>query len=179
MGRYVRVLSGCNLSWGNLLEMIFITLGSQKFQFNRLLKAVDELVSNGEITDDVFAQTGYSYYEPQKYNFKQFLSRDEFADIISETDIVITHGGTGAIVGAIKAGKKVIAIPRLEKFGEHVDDHQQQIVYQFKKSDLICGIDECDELVDAIEYSKNHDFKKYESNTQTIIESIENFINKE
>lgn len=24
--------------------MIFITLGSQKFQFNRLLKAVDELV---------------------------------------------------------------------------------------------------------------------------------------
>ena len=159
--------------------MIFITLGSQKFQFNRLLKAVDELISKGEITDDVFAQTGYSDYEPKNYEFKQFLSRDEFADVISKTDIVITHGGTGAIVGAIKAEKKVIAIPRVEKYGEHIDDHQMQIVYQFKKSDLICGIDECDELVGAIEYSKNHEFKKYESNTSNIIDSIDRFINKE
>lgn len=29
-------------------RMIFITLGSQKFQFNRLLKAVDELVAAGK-----------------------------------------------------------------------------------------------------------------------------------
>ena len=27
--------------------MIFVTLGSQKFQFNRLLKKLDELVENG------------------------------------------------------------------------------------------------------------------------------------
>ncbi len=156
--------------------MIFITLGSQKFQFNRLLRAIDELIAKGDITDDVFAQTGYSDYEPQKYDFKQFLSRDEFADIISKTDIVITHGGTGAIVGAIKAGKKVIAIPRLERFGEHVDDHQKQIVAQFKKNDLICGIDECNELVDAIGYVKEHRFNIYESNTQKIIDSIDEFI---
>ena len=156
--------------------MIFITLGSQKFQFNRLLRAIDELITKGDIVDDVFAQTGYSDYEPKKYDYKMFLSRDEFADVISKTDIVITHGGTGAIVGAIKSGKKVIAIPRLEKYGEHVDDHQRQIVNQFKKSDLICGVDDCDELTDAIKFAKNHQFKKYESNTQTIINSIEDFI---
>ena len=158
--------------------MIFITLGSQKFQFNRLLRAIDELIAKGDITDDVFAQTGYSDYEPQKYDFKQFLSRDEFADIISKTDIVITHGGTGAIVGAIKAGKKVIAIPRLEKYGEHVDDHQKQIVWEFRKSNLIYGIDECDELGEAIKSVKSHQFDKYESNTQTIIKSIDEFINR-
>lgn len=28
---------------------IFITLGSQKFQFNRLLKAVDELCEKGQL----------------------------------------------------------------------------------------------------------------------------------
>ena len=44
--------------------MIFITLGSQKFQFNRLLKAVDELVAAGKIKDEVFAQIGYSDYKP-------------------------------------------------------------------------------------------------------------------
>ena len=53
--------------------MIFITLGSQKFQFNRLLKAVDDLVETGELSDEVFAQTGYSDYQPRNYKFKQFL----------------------------------------------------------------------------------------------------------
>lgn len=157
--------------------MIFITLGSQKFQFNRLLKAIDELVSRGAISDEVFAQTGYSDYEPNNYKFKQFLSREEFADVVSKTDIVITHGGTGAIVGAIKAEKKVIAIPRLEKYGEHVDNHQKQLVAEFKKSNLICGIDECDELADAIKFAKEHEFDKYESNTQKIMDSIEQYIN--
>ena len=45
--------------------MIFITLGSQKFQFNRLLKAVDDLVQRKIIKEDVFAQIGYSDYQPQ------------------------------------------------------------------------------------------------------------------
>ena len=159
--------------------MIFITLGSQKFQFNRLLKAVDELVKQEKITERIFAQTGYSDYEPENYEFKQFLSRDEFAKVLSETDIVVTHGGTGAIVGAIKAEKKVIAVPRLEKYGEHVDDHQKQIVWQFRKGNLIYGVDDCEELSEAIEFVKNHQFEKYESNTSRIIESIEEYINKD
>ena len=37
--------------------MIFITLGSQKFQFNRLLKAIDKLIADGKITDEVFAMS--------------------------------------------------------------------------------------------------------------------------
>lgn len=86
--------------------MIFITLGSQKFQFNRLLKAVDDLVEIGELSDEVFAQTGYSDYQPRNYKFKQFLDRDEFAKYEAESEIVITHGGTGAIIGAVKKGKK-------------------------------------------------------------------------
>ena len=59
--------------------MIFITLGSQKFQFNRLLQAADELIEKGVITDEVFAQVGYSDYEPQHFEYKQFLDREEFA----------------------------------------------------------------------------------------------------
>ena len=33
------------------VDMIFVTLGSQNFQFNRLLKAIDELVSQGKCND--------------------------------------------------------------------------------------------------------------------------------
>lgn len=156
--------------------MIFITVGSQKFQFNRLLKAVDELIEQGKIKDKVFAQTGYNDYQPIYFPFKQFLNREEYADMEQEADIVITHGGTGAIIGAIKKGKKVIAIPRLVKYGEHVDDHQLQLIDQFKEQNLICGINECCELENALQFVKMHTFDKYKGSTEIIIESLERFI---
>lgn len=156
--------------------MIFVTVGSQKFQFNRLLKAVDELIEKNIIMDDVFAQTGYSDYVPKHYQYKKFLDRDEFAEAESKCDILITHGGTGAIIGAVKKGKKVIAVPRLAKYGEHVDDHQFQLISQFKGQNLICGLDDCSELEDGLKYVYEHKFDKYLSNTQTIIDSIENYL---
>lgn len=156
--------------------MIFITLGSQKFQFNRLLKAVDEQIASGQITDSIFAQIGYSDYKPKHYLYRDFLDREAFAEKIERSDIVITHGGTGAIVGAIKKGKKVIAIPRLAKYGEHVDDHQLQLVGQFKELDLILKCDNCDEIWKAVETVKHIKFRNYESNTVRIMDSIERFI---
>lgn len=156
--------------------MIFITLGSQKFQFNRLLKEIDGLVEKGVITDYVFAQIGYSDYMPKHYEYKQFLDRDEFASMVDKTDIVITHGGTGVIVGAVKKGKKVIAVPRLAKYGEHVDDHQLQLIEQFKELDLIYSCLDCSELENAIKSVKDMKFKEYISNTDTIIGSIEDFL---
>jgi UDP-N-acetylglucosamine transferase subunit ALG13 len=156
--------------------MIFITLGSQKFQFNRLLKEMDDLIENDVVKDEVFAQTGYSDYEPKNYMYSKFLNRDEFYEKESKSDIVITHGGTGAIVGAVKKGKRVIAVPRLAKYGEHVDDHQLQLIEQFKEHNLICGVNSCDELKEALEYVRNHEFDSYQSNTQMIIKSIDFFI---
>lgn len=156
--------------------MIFITLGSQKFQFNRLLKAVDEQVAEGKITDEIFAQIGSSDYKPKNYHYKDFLDRDEFSEWQGKAEIEITHGGTGAIIGAVKKGKKVIAVPRLSKYGEHVDDHQLQIIGQFKELDLICECTDCDKIWKAIEETKGTEYKSYQSNTNRIIKSIEDFI---
>lgn len=156
--------------------MIFVTLGSQKFQFNRLLKAIDELIAEGKITDEVFAQTGYSDYVPQHYRYKPFLDREEFAECEGKADIIVTHGGTGAIIGAIKKGKKVIAVPRKAMYGEHVDDHQMQLVGQFKELNLICDCEKVDELDKAIEYVKNAEFATYKSSTEAVVSSIEKFI---
>lgn len=156
--------------------MIFITLGSQKFQFNRLLKIVDKLIENGTITDNVFAQTGFSDYIPAHYNYQNFLSREEYASIIDEANIVITHGGTGAIISAVKKKKKVIAVPRLAEFGEHVDSHQLQIIKQFKELNLICECYDLEHLDAALEQVKNVEYKEYQSNTQTIINSIIDFL---
>lgn len=153
--------------------MIFITLGSQKFQFNRLLKAVDEI----DVDDEIFAQIGYSDYKPQHYEYKEFLDRDEFENMMSKADIVITHGGTGAIIEAVKKGKKVIAVPRLKQYGEHVDDHQIQLIGQFRNLELIYACEDMD-LEKAIEIVRKTEYKSYQSNTERIIKSLEEFIER-
>lgn len=156
---------------------IFITLGSQKFQFNRLLKAVDELCEKGTVdAEDVFAQIGYSDYVPQKYNYKTFLDRDEFSNEMEKADIVITHGGTGAIIGAVKKGKKVIAVPRLAKYGEHVDDHQLQLIKQFDDLNLICPCRDTNKLETALDTVQRTKYNSYKSNTLNIISSIEDYL---
>ena len=158
--------------------MIFVTLGSQKFQFNRLLMELDKLVEEKKISNDIFAQIGYSDYKPKNYEFKEFLDREQFAEFMDKCDTVITHGGTGAIVGAVKREKKVIAVPRLAKFGEHVDDHQLQIIDQFTNMNFIVGVKETNEIYEALEQLKTIEFKKYISNTENIIKSIEEFLAK-
>lgn len=156
--------------------MIFLTVGSQKFQFNRLLKEIDKLIAEKNITEEVFAQIGYSDYLPKNYKYKSFLDRNEFTNIMSKCDKVITHGGTGAIIGAVKKGKKVIAIPRLSKYGEHIDDHQLQIIMEFKKMGFIEGINNMKELKGVLKNIDSFFIKKYCSNTENIVKSIERYI---
>ena len=156
--------------------MIFVTLGSQKFPFDRLLQELDRLLEAGVITEPVFAQTGYSTYTPKHFTFEPFLDRDTFGAKMQEADTVITHAGTGAIIGAVKAGKKVIAVPRLSKYGEHVDDHQTQIIDQFNELDLILGLTGVDQLEAAVPELPTRQFKTYQSNTHRIIADIEEFL---
>lgn len=47
--------------------MIFVTMGIQKFQFNRLLAMADAMIEAGEINDEVLAQVGCSDYVPSNY----------------------------------------------------------------------------------------------------------------
>lgn len=158
--------------------MIFVTLGSQMFQFNRLLIKIDRLIEEKYITDKVFAQIGYSDYKPQHYDYKEFLDRDEFSNIMDQSDIVITHGGTGAIIGAVKKEKKVIAVPRLSQYGEHVDDHQLQIVEQFSNMNLIVACSDMDYLWQCLEDVKNTKLDVYVSNTDVILQNIDEFIKR-
>lgn len=156
--------------------MIFITVGSQKFQFNRLLKEVDELIEQKIINEPVFAQIGVSDYIPKNYEYTDFMTQDEFNEKINDSDIVITHGGTGVIINALKRDKKVIAIPRLSKYNEHVDDHQIQLIDEFKQLNLIEPVYEISELESALRTIKNKKYDKYISNTNEIIKNIKKFI---
>lgn len=159
--------------------MIFITVGTQKFQFNRLLKEIDKLIEENKISEETFAQIGYCTYKPKYYSFKEFINTDEYDEILKKSDIVITHGGTGTIIKAIKLRKKVIAVPRLKAFGEHVDNHQIQIISEFHEIGFLQKVEDLNNLVDTIQRIKNIETKEYVSNTKNIIFEIEKYIEGE
>ncbi len=43
---------------------------------------------------------------------------------IDEASMIITHGDTATFIKVIEKRKKTIAVPRLEQFGEHMNNHQ-------------------------------------------------------
>lgn len=106
--------------------MIFVTVGSRSYPFDRLFQKLDNLYENGILSDDMFAQIGTSSYKPKYYTYKDFITPEEFEQKILVADIVVSHGASGSIMKALNAGKKVIAVTRLEKYGEHINDHQIQ-----------------------------------------------------
>lgn len=158
--------------------MIFVTLGSQKFQFDRLLQKLDELIEKGVITEPVTAQIGASNYLPKHFEYVRFMDREQFAKTMDACEIVVTHGGTGVIITAVKKGKKVIAVPRLAKYGEHVDDHQLQLLQQFDELQIICACYELDDFEEFYKGIREREFRTYVSNTHVIIESIEEYLNE-
>ena len=156
--------------------MIFVTVGSQKFQFDRLLQKLDQLVEQGVIRDEITAQIGVSQYLPKHYAYVPFMDREAFAKTVDACSVMITHGGTGAIIGAVKKKKKVIAVPRLAQFGEHVDDHQLQLIHQFDDLNLICPCYDMEKLGECCQKIGSMEFKEYVSNTHRIVDSIEDYI---
>lgn len=156
--------------------MLFVTVGSQKFQFDRLLRAVDALVASGAVEGGAFAQTGACDYVPDSFPSESFLDRGRFGEFMDGSDVVVTHGGTGAIIAAVKHGKRVVAVPRLARFGEHVDDHQVEIVRQFAKMGLIEPCYDAEGLPEAYARALEGEYKTYLSNTEGFIEDLGDYI---
>lgn len=156
--------------------MIFVAVGTQKFQLNRLLKAVDELKQSGRLKDEVFAQTGHSDYVPRNYAYQDFLSRDDFQDCINRCDLLITHSGVATIIAGLKLRKSVVVVPRLARFGEHVDDHQLQIAQSFAEKNLLLMCEEPEQLGQILEQARTHSFAEYVSQRDLMVKTIREYL---
>lgn len=154
--------------------MIFVTVGTHGQQFDRLLEKIDELVSKKLLVEEVFAQSGNSTYQPQNFLSKKFLSEIEFEEYVKKASLVISHGGAGAIITALKYSKKLILVPRLKEFGEHTDSHQVDLV-QFMESNrrALAALD-INDLAKKITEAKMFAFSKKSSPTG-IIQALNKF----
>ena len=128
----------------------FIVVGTLHNDFSRLLRKVDELVERGVIKGEIYALIGHSKYIPKCYEYTDFIPARKFESKMRESDIVITHGGIGSIMTALKHGKKVIVVPRYRKFREIADDHQLDITRELEREGKIVAVYDIDDLEKAI-----------------------------
>lgn len=159
--------------------MILVLLGTQNNSFHRLLEKMDELIKKGTIEEKVLVQSGYTRYESNNMRIFDLIPQEELEKYQEQADLIITHGGVGSIISSIKKGKKVIAVPRLHQYQEHVNDHQKQIVESFHKKGYIIGIQSVDDLEQAILEMQEFIPVKYETKEDgncKMLQIIENFI---
>lgn len=156
--------------------MIFVCTGTQVYQFDRLLKEIDELIAKGIILDEVFAQIGASKYQPKHFAYKEYLSAEEFQGYQDRADLIISHGGTGALIGASKKGKNIIAVPRLQKYNEHTDDHQLQVVTVLEKEGYVRAVYDIKDLGTVISDAFSRPIDKRYNRESFVLDILIQFI---
>lgn len=156
--------------------MTLVILGTQDKTFERLMKNIDLQIEKGNITGEVIVQAGSTEYQSDNMKIFDLIPMDKFNQLMEEAELVITHGGVGSILSALRANKKVIAVARLKKYGEHENDHQLQIIEEFSKLGYILPCNNLDNLPTALENIKNFEPKKYISNNSKMINILEEYI---
>ncbi|GGW79597.1 PssE/Cps14G family polysaccharide biosynthesis glycosyltransferase [Salegentibacter mishustinae] len=157
--------------------MIIVLLGTFPTAFKRPLIEIEKLCKKGLITEEVIVQSGHTQFDSEYMKMRSFISPDELTELYKQARVVITQAGTGSLIKGMKLNKKIIAIPRLAKYGEVVDDHQEEILHEFTKLNYILPWTEDIALEEVL--SKIDDFKPspYVSTKQNIIDHLEGYIN--
>lgn len=110
-----------------------VSLGTQEsYGFDRLFKKLVPLLDGC----DVLWQVGAADVSAYGIDGRASVLHSELAGAVAEADVVVAHAGTGAALTAIEAGKVPVLVPRLARFGEHVDDHQIQIAAELSRRGL-------------------------------------------
>lgn len=108
--------------------MITVTLGTIAYPFDRVITWLDRLLSCGIITEPVFLQHGVTNIaaiaDHPLLRAKPLVPSGKLAEIVSASRITIAHAGQGSTRRFALQGTRLILLPRLACYGEHVDDHQ-------------------------------------------------------
>lgn len=158
--------------------MILVLLGTQNNPFNRLLEKIEKCIEDGIVKQRVVVQAGFTKFKSDKMNIFDLKPKEVIDNLVDEAEFIITHGGVGSIIMAIKKNKKVIAVPRLSKYNEHVNDHQRQIIDIFNDKGYILGVQNMEDLPEAIMGINDFIPNPYIGGNEKMLRIIENFIDK-
>lgn len=123
---------------------IFVTVGTNHYNFSRMLDLVDECLSIMPMSYELTLQYGFSKVTRDYKNciIEKMLSRESAENAYANADLVFSHCGIGSIYNSLHYNRPTVIIPRLAKFEEFSDDHQLQIAREISKNTLVFMVEE-------------------------------------
>ena len=113
---------------------VLVTVGTIKpYRFDRLLQALDPITEG----DSVVWQIGESTYAPSHGTVHKSMDRGQLIEELKAADVVVSHAGVGSILASLGEGRIPLVAARSVVHGEHIDDHQQDIVRMLSAAGLV------------------------------------------
>ena len=112
--------------------MIFASLGTSTYSFDRFVEIVDSIAKKYD--GEVYLQHGYNSPGKQVSANIDFLSHEEYLTHLTDCKYFIAHGGIGYALDAKRLNKKFLMIPRSHVLNEHCDGHQLELARKLKDS---------------------------------------------
>ena len=158
--------------------MILVTLGTNDKPFTRLLDAVEHAIEEGIIQEEVIVQAGFTKYKSDRMKVIDYIDREQFADYLAKADLLITHGGAGTIMTGLNKGKRILAAARLSAYGEHVNDHQIQLLEAFESKGYLIYMKNLDDIRPYLKAAETFVPEPYVSQRDHMASLIENWIDE-
>lgn len=146
--------------------MIFVTLGTQKQSFDRLIEYLRHCKGS------IVVQNGYTKCNYKHFNFLDYNKMQEY---MKKSDYIISHGGI-CIMEALKLNKKIIVVPREKRYKEHVNNHQFEICDYLEKNGYILVAKTEAEFIEKVKEIKNFQPKKYFENSNMFYSKFDNLL---
>lgn len=132
--------------------MILVTVGLHSQGFTRLIRKMDQLAPIlGEL---VIMQIGSTEYVPKNTEYFRFTSSWRILDLMSKADVIVSHGGASSIFLVLQYGKPLVIVPRLRRYGEHIDDHQIELARYTESLGRAIVVYDIDTILAAIQRSR-------------------------
>jgi UDP-N-acetylglucosamine transferase subunit ALG13 len=149
-----------------------ITVGTL-MPFDRLVGAAVEARRNGHLPEALWAQVGTGGACPPDIECQEGVPLEEMRRRLMAADILITHGGVGSILEGLRAGCRIVAMPRRSALREHYDDHQVEIVAGLARRGLISIAHDAGDLPLALAQARTREPRIAEVDMGPLVEGLE------
>jgi UDP-N-acetylglucosamine transferase subunit ALG13 len=126
--------------------MIVVSVGTNEARFDRML----DWVSQAGLDEELVVQHGPSAVRPAGATCVAYVPYEELVELVSRSRAFVTHAGVGSILVSLGAGRRPVVVPRLERFGEAVDDHQLPLARRLAAEHLVTLVETPEQLSQAL-----------------------------
>lgn len=128
---------------------VLVTVGVSEVPFDRLVAAA------GELTDEpVIVQRGPSAVRASRARCFEFLPFAELEELMDHVRVIVCHAGLGSVAAAHAHGLRPVVVPRRQRFGEAVDDHQVLFARRLGAAGLATVVEDVEHLPSTVRMAR-------------------------